>query len=602
MNEFKNYVSKPNLWLASIVKQNWRLGIISIGLGLFASILEGLSTSLVLPLTTYLSNSNSSQDQNIFPKPIEQIGQFFDIENPFVVFIVLFWLLIILKNSTKYWSDFNTNKLKFYTGKIIREKIINKFLESDISFYNSAKTGELTALINDHAERCQGMSGQFFTLISEFTTIICLLAVATYLSPQITLISIISFVFLVLGLKPLLSKIKAQSRKAANEITIFSGLITEILDGIKVIKSFGLENNKTKETQMSLDSRCHSEIKLYQYGCIIFPLTETLGITVLLTVLIAFYFLGNTDGLLPVLLTYTIVMLRTLPRINQLNNIISQFSILEGSINLVYQFLSDKSHQKIKNGRASFTGIKEEVSIENTTFDYPYTKKRVIKNLSLNIKKGQKVALVGQSGGGKSTLVDLLMRYYDPTEGNILIDGQDLKNVNLSDWRSFVAIVSQDTFLFNASILDNIRYGNLTASDEAIRQASEKAYAMEFIDHLPQGLNTMVGQRGVMLSGGQKQRIAIARAFLRNPQLLILDEATSALDTASEVFVQKAIDKISEGRTVITIAHRLSTIRNADIIITMQSGEIVEKGTHDELLENKNHYWKLYNSHNILAT
>ncbi|WP_017293306.1 ABC transporter ATP-binding protein [Geminocystis herdmanii] len=257
------------------------------------------------------------------------------------------------------------------------------------------------------------------------------------------------------------------------------------------------------------------------------------------------------------------------------------------------------THQKIKQGSVSFTGIKKKISIENVTFQYPNTKKSVIKNLSLNIKNGQKVALVGQSGSGKSTLVDLLMRYYDPSEGNIFIDGQDLKNINLSQWRSYTAIVSQDTFLFNSTILENIRYGNLTASDEEIREATQNAYAMEFIERLPQGLNTIVGQRGVMLSGGQKQRIAIARAFLRNPQLLILDEATSALDTASEVFVQKAIDKISEGRTVITIAHRLSTIKNADVIVTMQSGEIIEKGSHEELLGKKHYYWKLHNSANI---
>jgi ABC-type multidrug transport system fused ATPase/permease subunit len=593
MYRFKKCISKPNLWLASIVKQNWRLGFISIGLGLFASVLEGLSTSLVLPLTTYLSNSNSSQNQNVFPKPIEQIGEFLGIEKPFIIFIILFWLIIILKNSTQYWSNFNINKLKFYTGKIIREQIIDKFFESDISFYNSAKTGELTVLINDHAERCQGISANYFILISELATVTCLLAVAIYLSPQITLTSITVSVCLVFGLKSLLSKMKAKSLRAANEITKFSGLITEILDGMKLVKSFGLENNKTKEAQMSLDSRCHSEIQLYKYACAVNPVTETLAMTILLVILITFYFLGSGNHLLPILLTYTIVMLRTIPRINYVNNLISQFSVMEGSLDLVYQFLSDKSHQKVKKGSVSFTGIKKKISIENITFQYPDTKKTVIKNLSLNINNGQKVALVGKSGSGKSTLVDLLMRYYDPTEGNIFIDGQDLKNINLSEWRSFVAIVSQDTFLFNASILDNIRHGNLTASDEEISQAAKNAYAMEFIEHLPQGLNTMVGQRGVMLSGGQKQRIAIARAFLRNPQLLILDEATSALDTTSEVFVQKAIDKISEGRTVITIAHRLTTIKNVDIIITMKSGEIVEKGTHEKLLNNKNEYWML---------
>jgi ABC-type multidrug transport system fused ATPase/permease subunit len=599
-NKLEKYISKSNLWLANIVKQNWELGFLCMGLGLIASVLEGLSTSLILPLTTYLSNSTAAETKKIFPEPIEKISDFVGIENLFIVFIIIFWLLIIIKNIIRYWFSVTDNKLRFYTGKIIREKIIQKFCNVDIFFYNSAKTGELNALVNDHTERCQQMSGRFFVVITELTTVICLLSVALYLSPQITLISFISFGILMVTLKPLLTKMKVASRRAANKTTQFSGLITEILDGIKVIKSFSLEKHKMKEAKISLQSRCNSEIDLYGYACVINPLTETLGISVVLIVLVSFYFLGSSGNFLPVLLTYTIVMLRTVPRINHLNDTLSQFPIMSGSISLVYEFLHNSAYETVKSGyNKCRAGIEQEISLKNISFKYPNSEKLAIDNLSLKIKKGQKVALVGHSGSGKSTLVDLLMRHYDPSEGDIYIDGMNLKKINLTSWRSFVAIVSQDTFLFNCDIKENIRYGKLDATDKEIQEAAEHAYAMEFIKHLPQGLNTMVGQRGVMLSGGQKQRIAIARAFLRNPQLLILDEATSALDTASEVFVQKAIDTISEGRTVITIAHRLSTIKNADVIVTMQSGKIIEKGTHESLLANKNQYWQLHNSHSL---
>jgi ABC-type multidrug transport system fused ATPase/permease subunit len=595
----KNYMSKPNYWLASVVKQNWQLGFLATTLGLFASILEGLSASLILPLTTYLSNPTATETKNVFPQPIEKIGYFLGMEDSFFIFIAIFLLLIITKNTTKYWSNFYINKLKFYTGKNIRETIIRKFLNVDIFFFNSIKTGHLTALVNEHAEISQGVSQNFFILVSEFTTIICLLSVATYLSYQITLISFLSFGFLALGMKPLLAKMKIASRKAADQVTQFTGLSIEILDGIKVIKAFNLENSKINESQNSLESRCNYETDLYAYACLVSPLTESLGITVLLLVIVGFYALGNSVDILPVLLTYTIVMLRTIPRINYLNNIVSQFSTMDGSVSLIYDFLHDNTNETIKSGSLSCTDIRQEILLQDIRFKYPNSENFALNNLSLRIQRGQKIALVGQSGSGKSTLVDLLMRLYDPCEGNIYIDGIDLKKLNLYDWRSLVAIVSQETFLFYGNIKENICYGRLGATDQDIQQAAENAYAMEFIEQLPYGMKTMVGQRGTMLSGGQKQRIAIARAFLRDPQLLILDEATSALDTASEVFVQKAIDKISEGRTVITIAHRLSTIKNADVIVTMKSGKIIEMGTHEELLANKDQYWKLHNSHNI---
>jgi subfamily B ATP-binding cassette protein MsbA len=594
------FISKSNLWLAGIVKQNWKLGLASTILGLITSVLEGLSASLVLPLTTYLSQKGQAISSAIFPQPIEQLAHNLGVNDSFVVFILAFWLLIVLKNSFKYFSTVFTNKLKFFTGKIIREKLISKFLGLELAFYTSAKVGELTTLINDHAERCQTLSGEFFNFISEFTTILCLLTVATYLSPLVTLISMISFGILVIGLKPLLGKIKKQSRGAANKATEFSGLITEILDGIRVIKAFGLERNKRLESKIQLDSRCKSDIDVYSNFYIIQPLTETIGITILLLLitLLNFWASSNSTNFLPTLLTYTVIMLRTLPRINNANNILSQFSVMAGSLNIIHEFMyrSDADHQQLDNGYIPSHGFMKEISLNDISFKYPQTDKYVVKNLSLAVKNGQKVALVGQSGSGKSTLVDLIMRYYDPSEGNILIDGIDLKKINLSDWRSSIAVVSQDTFLFNTSILENIRYGKLDAANEEIIEAASNAYALEFIQGLPDGFNTLVGQRGAMLSGGQKQRIAIARAFLRNPKLLILDEATSALDTASEIFVQKAIDKISEGRTVITIAHRLSTIKNADVIIVMKSGEIVEVGSHDQLIANQSEYWVLNTS------
>ncbi len=288
------------------------------------------------------------------------------------------------------------------------------------------------------------------------------------------------------------------------------------------------------------------------------------------------------------------ILQRFLPLIGQLNGIRNTYARSAAAVDVVYDLIRRDNKPFMGNGTEIFTGLKQDIRLENVCFSYPGHSDLILNNISLTIPKGTTLALVGSSGAGKSTLADLVPRFYDVTAGAILLDGVDLRQFDLRSLRQHMGIVSQDTFLFNDTVRANIAYTRRDATDEEIILAAKRANAYEFIERLPEGLATRIGDRGVMLSGGQRQRLAIARALLQNPEILILDEATSALDTVSERLVQSAIDELSHERTSIVIAHRLSTIQKANQIAVMERGQVVELGTHQELLAKNGHYTRLY--------
>ena len=261
-------------------------------------------------------------------------------------------------------------------------------------------------------------------------------------------------------------------------------------------------------------------------------------------------------------------------------------------LQLTYETLIDQNHLN-EDGKTSFSGLNNGITFENVSFSYP-NKKDVISNLSLNIPKGRTMAIVGESGAGKSTIADVIIRLYKPEDGKIFVDGTDYMDFILSDWLKHIGMVSQDTFIFHASVRENIKMGKMDATEEEMIQAAKIANAHQFIIEMPKGYDTVVGDRGIKLSGGQRQRIAIARAAVRDPDILILDEATSALDNISEEVVKEALQEAGRNRTNIIIAHRLSTIEHADKIVVMDRGKIVQQGTHEELIKTKGPYFSLY--------
>jgi subfamily B ATP-binding cassette protein MsbA len=370
----------------------------------------------------------------------------------------------------------------------------------------------------------------------------------------------------------------------------------ETLNGIRLVKATGNEEKEYERITKLIRDRELADFQSQVNSEAITPLSEVMGITALLLIVLLSktFFAEQVSSLSTVLLTYLLVLLRVLPLISQLNTIRSNFASTAASVDVTNEFLSLDDKPFMGNGKLPYTKLEEGVSFNSLCFAYPGHEKYVLKDVSLYLPRGTTLALVGSSGAGKSTLADLLPRFYDPIAGSITIDGTDLREFDVISLRKRMGIVSQDTFLFNDSVQNNIAYGRPEATDDEILIAAKQANAYEFISKLPQGFDTLIGDRGVMLSGGQRQRLAIARALLQNPEILILDEATSALDTVSERLVQAALDYLSRDRTTLIIAHRLSTVQKANQIAVLDQGQVVEVGTHEELLQKGGYYSRLY--------
>ena len=395
----------------------------------------------------------------------------------------------------------------------------------------------------------------------------------------------------------IVKKAKKFGYKLSEQSRQYSRKIFEILTGIRLIKLVANENKEAQNIIHLIETREAVELQSQAISALVGPLNEMSGIiTIIALVFICRYiFTENIQEFAPLLLTYLVVLFRLLPFIGQLNGSRTRLANHIASINIVLDFLDRRNKIFLESGNLNFKNLAQSITFNKVSFSYPKNKDIVLQDINLEIPRGKTVALVGASGAGKSTIADLLPRFYDPTQGSILIDDINLKEYDIKSVRKAMGVVSQDTFSFNNSVRYNISYGLENVTEEALIDATKQANAYEFIIKLPEGFDTHIGERGVMLSGGQRQRVAIARALLRNPDILILDEATSALDTVSERLVQQAIETLCANRTTLVIAHRLSTIQKADIIVVLDQGKIVETGNHDELLRRGGYYTRLYN-------
>ena len=592
--------AKATNLLLTLLKPQWLLATKALMLAIVASILEGFTASLVMPLIQIWGNQVTPNNLQL-PVFIQLLINFYiKLPDSYQLNAVLISLLgvVILKNVNLYFSSISINELKLKMGVAIRQQCIERLLKLELAFYSDSKLGQILSYVNEQAQRSESLSSYILEIISNSLIILALSLLLISLSPTLTLVALFSLVIVTLFLRRVINKVQAHGRQTANHIEKFSSIVTEIISGIRVVKGFNAEPRELERTKRSLQERYEAELAAYKYNSAVHPLTETAGISVLLLLLAVGLTLlrGSQDATLPFLLTYTLALLRILPRVSHINGMRSQLSLLSGSLEAIQNFLSSTAEFHLPDGTQLYQGIRSSVVFENVTFTFPSNSEPALKEVSFEMKKGTTTAIVGPSGSGKSTLADLVMRFHDPNMGNIKIDGIDLREFQVSSWRQSIAMVSQDTFLFNTSVRENIAYGSPKATDTQIIEAAKQAYAYEFIQDLPHGFDTILGDRGTRLSGGQRQRIAIARAILRDPDILILDEATSALDTNSERIVQKALEKVSCDRTVLVIAHRLSTVEKADNIVVLCNGSVVEQGTHQKLLEYQGDYWSLYKS------
>lgn len=586
-------------FILSIAREQPLLIVATVVFSLASAIFNGVGTALIIPiLIVFLGEKNSLE----FPGQPPLLEKFFALFDRFedqeklIVMIVVVVMTIILKNVTNFISSLIGNYSAKNLVRSMRTSGLRILLDVDLDFYSKIRIGDIVNRINGEIEKTASAVRTVIRILITVLTILTFVYLLIVISWRLTVLTTVLLSLIALSNQYFVTKSKELGQVLAEQSRDYSRKIIEILTGIRLVKSVSNEETEYQQIEQLILAREDAQLKSQAISSIIGPINEILGILIILLLvgLGRYLFTQQLQEFAPILLTYLVILFRLLPFIGQLNNARTQFANSIHSIDIVEDFLRKDNKPFLTRGIKPFERLTEGIKFEAVNFAYPGHEKLVLKQLNLWIPKGKTIALVGSSGAGKSTIADLLPRFYDPTAGRITIDGVDLKDYEIKSFRRRMGIVSQDTFLFNNTIRYNIAYGLEHVSEEEIITAARRANAHEFILQLPQGLETEVGDRGVMLSGGQRQRIAIARALLRNPDILILDEATSALDTVSERLVQEAIDELCRDRTTLVIAHRLSTVQKAHQIVVLDGGQVVEMGNHEELLAANKYYAHLY--------
>jgi ATP-binding cassette, subfamily B, bacterial MsbA len=507
----------------------------------------------------------------------------------------LIFIVTILRLSFIYFGQLYSYLAQTSLGYRLRLTIFEQLQSLSLNYFSKTRSGNLINSLTGEIRQVMLAFGLIWTIFAKGLTLIVFILSMVWLSWHLTVASMMLFILASVGLSTLLSKL----REASFEITKAHGWYTsgsmEFIHGIRTVHAFAAQDFERKRYDDANWHILEALNKAMRVRALIEPLSEGAGILMLLGIMVVGFAFLIPNGYLQSasFLTFLVVLLRITPLIRQLNASRAKFSDFYGSFQNIQQLLRTDDKPYFKDGKVKFTELKQAIEILDVDFNYD-DDEPVLQQISLTIPKGSTVALVGASGAGKSTLADLIPRFHDPTKGKILIDGVDLREFEINSLRRKLAVVSQNTFIFNASVRDNIAYGLEKVDEAAIREAARQANALEFIDDMREGFDTQLGDRGIRLSGGQRQRIAIARALLRNPDILILDEATSALDSVSEKLIQESIEKLSVGRTVIAIAHRLSTIVQADKLVVLEKGRIVEQGTYQELLQQRGQLWQYH--------
>ena len=513
------------------------------------------------------------------------------------MFCILLLGSFILKNLFYYINNISLSYVQNNLIQDIRNSLYKHLQKLSLSFYDNNKTADISSIVlRDVSAMRTAFTQSIQKLINEPLNILVLIFMLFIISPKLTLIALITipvsgFVIVKLG-----QSIRRKAKRSSIQIAGVMNILHETLTGIRIVKAFTREKFENKKFALENYKFYKLAYRKDRIKFLNTPLNDTIGVSmgaILLWVGGKEVILGNSlnpDDFM----RFIIFLFAMLQPARKLGSVNSQIQTGLASAGRVFSILDAPIEIKNSSTASSIAEFENSIEFKSVSFKYENAKNKSLKDINVSIAKGDTVALVGSSGAGKSTFVDLISRFYDIQDGRILIDGVNIKNIKLSSLRMLVGVVTQETILFNDTILNNIKYGDEFATIEDVKKASNAANALEFINELPEKFDTIIGEKGARLSGGQRQRIAIARAILKNPQILILDEATSSLDTESERKVQIAIDNLVKDRTVIVIAHRLSTIENADEILVFHDGEIIEKGKHGELLDKIGRYTSLY--------
>tara|TARA_B100001758_G_scaffold17102_1_gene12241 strand:- start:2235 stop:4067 length:1833 start_codon:yes stop_codon:yes gene_type:complete len=517
--------------------------------------------------------------------------------NSLKVLCITLLSVFFTKNIFLYIKNILLRIVELKLVKDIRDRLYKHIQTLSLGYFHKKQTGSITSIVMNDVEQLQvALAVVFQRLFVEPINILTFVTLLFIISWKLALIAIVIIPLAGIAIISIGRSIRRKSRRTQAKIAEIMQILTETLSSIRIVKAFVNEKEEVKKFTGESQNYFKLLLKRARLDLISAPVTESFG--VIIGVVLLWYggleVLSNQGVSAEDFIRFIVILFSILGPIKQMSNVNLKIQVGAASAERIFELLDTPPEIVEDLNPVDLKVFKNSIEFDKVHFEYNDGDTLVLDQVTFSIKKGEVVAMVGPSGSGKSTIADLIPRFYDVTTGSIKIDGHDLRKATLSSIRGNMGIVTQEVILFNDTIKNNIAYAQPNVTDEAIMKAAEAANALDFIEKTPEGFNTLIGERGVNLSGGQKQRLAIARALLKNPPILILDEATSALDTESEKKVQNAIENLMKDRTALVIAHRLSTVQNADKIIVIDNGQVVEIGTHNELYENGGLYRRLY--------
>jgi len=578
---------------------------ISLLLAFFGSVLDGLSFLLLVPfLRTIFGKealpgvaAGSPADRFLnwaFGPLLEGMTR----DQAFAVVVVLIVVTVIVKNFAFYFSRLAGAAVQEWVVRDLRTAMYRHLQGMRLDYFQRTRGGQLLTRMLADTEQVKPILGdQIAELVRASVQTVVFIAILFSLSWRLTVLSLALAPFLVFALRPLLARLRGRTRALLDDRGELTSLMQETVSGVRLVKAYGGERYELERFSDAADRYARGVVKWQKLGLLSQPITESFGaiITVALLYVGSRLTAGPGASLAPeAFMSFLFLSLRLMTPLKYLSNFPTQAQQWLGAGERVLEVLREPPLELAASGSSEAPPFQGTIEMRDVSFRYG-DGPLVLEGVSFVARRGEITALVGPSGAGKSTLVDLIPRFYDPTGGVLLFDGRDARELTLASLRRQIGVVSQETVLFNDTVRANIAYAPpAPVSQAAVEAAAKAANAHDFIMNLPQGYDTILGERGTRLSGGERQRLAIARALLRDPPILILDEATSALDTESERLVQEAIDRLLAGRTVFVIAHRLSTVQHASQILVIERGRVVERGRHEELLASSGVYRRLY--------
>ena len=579
---------------------SWRMAI-TIVANLVAALLDGFAIALLIPFLNILFHQPSTAMKSGWISKLldATVGSRIvpgDEMHSLRNVIILVLIAVILKNLLVWAAGQFGAALQEYVTRDLRNAVYRHLAHLPLGYFTQMKAGQiLSRVINDTFETRLILTQIVTQSLQSASLVIVYIAILFSISWKLSLIALIILPLLGFSLQPMLKRLRRGNLRRGNVHGEMTSVLQETISGIRLVKASGTELYEEGRFADGSNKYARSSLKMTRLALVAPPVTEIIGtsIAVLILWIGAWQVLKSGTMTGATLLAFLTLVLRLLQPLKQLSQMRTTAQSSLASAERLFEILDSPAEFQRDRGTRETATFERELSFERVSFSYGDAP--VLSGIDFTAGKGEVIALVGPSGSGKSTLVDLIPRFYEPTGGRILLDGIDTREIKLPALRSLTGIVSQETVLFHDTVRSNIAYGATNRyTQEQIEAAARAANAHEFIMELPRGYDTLLGERGTRLSGGQRQRLAIARALLTDPPILILDEATSALDTESERLVQEAVDRLLQGRTVFVIAHRLSTITHADQILVLDRGEIVERGTHAELLARRGAYYRLY--------